>query len=56
MKLLKKNAQDMSSQLKEQLYTVKSSLRAINNMLSDAAYNENLLKERINKITIILML
>jgi len=55
MKLLKQNAEDMNNLLK-QLYTVKSAFRAINNMLSDAAYNKSLLKERLSKITIKLML
>jgi hypothetical protein len=54
MKLFKQNKEDMTNLLK-QLYTVKSSLKAINNMLLNAAYNESLLKERVSKITIILM-
>jgi len=56
MKLFKQNTEDTTNLLKQQLYAVKSSFRAINNMLLDVAYNETLLKERISKITIILML
>jgi hypothetical protein len=56
MKLFKQKGEDMTNLLKQQLYTAKSYFRAINNMLLDDAYNESLLKERISKITIILML
>jgi hypothetical protein len=56
MKLFKQNAEDTTNLLKQQLNTVKSYFRAINNMLLDVAYNESLLKERISKITIILTL
>ena len=37
--------------LKQQLSVVRSSLGAVNNTLADAKYNENLMKEEINKIT-----
>jgi hypothetical protein len=43
MKLFKQNAADMTKLLKH-LYTVKSSFRAINNMILDVASNESLLK------------
>ena len=41
----------MTSLLKQQLYVVKSSLGAVNNTLADVEYNENLLKEGINKVS-----
>jgi len=56
MKLFKHNAEDMTNLWKQQLYTVKSSFRAINNMLLDVAYNGSLLKEKMSKITILLTL
>jgi hypothetical protein len=41
----------MSTLLREQLSAVRSSLGAVNNTLADVEYNENLLKEGINKVT-----
>jgi hypothetical protein len=51
IKLFEQNSEDMSTLLREQLSVVRSSLGAVNNTLTDVEYNENLLKEGINKVT-----
>ena len=51
IKLFEHNSEDMSTLLREQLTVVKASLGAVNNTLADMAYNENLLREGISKIS-----
>ena len=51
IKLYEQNSEDMNISLKQQLYVVRSSLGAVNNTLTDAEYNESLLKEGINRVT-----
>jgi len=51
IKLFGQNSGDTTTLLKQQLSVVGSSLGAVNNTLTDAEYNENLLKEGINRIT-----
>ena len=51
IKLFEQNSEDVNSLLKQQLSVVKSSLGAVNNTLVDVAYNENLLKEGVRKVT-----
>jgi len=51
IKLFEQNSEDMSTLLREQLSVVRSSLGAVNNTLADVEYNEKLLKEGINKVT-----
>ena len=48
--LFEQNSEDVNTLLK-QLSVVKSSLGAVNNTLVDVAYNENLLKEGVRKVT-----
>ena len=51
IKLFEQNSEDMNTLLKQQLAVVGSSLGAVNNTLADVEYNENLLKEGVNKVT-----
>jgi hypothetical protein len=51
IRLFEQNSEDMKTLLKQQLSVVRSSLGAINNTLTDVENNENLLKERMNKVT-----
>ena len=51
IKLFEQNSEDTNTLLKQQLSAVRSSLGAVNNTLTDVEYNENLLKEGINRIT-----
>ena len=51
IKLFEQNSEDMDTLLKQQLSVVKLSLGAVSNTLADVAYNENLLKEGISKVT-----
>jgi len=51
IKLFEQNSEVMSTLLREQFTVVKASLGAVNNTLADVAYNENLLREGINKIS-----
>jgi hypothetical protein len=51
IKLFEQNSGDMTALMKQQLLVVKSSLGAINNTLTDVAYNEKLLKDGIHKVT-----
>jgi hypothetical protein len=51
IKLFEQNSEDVNTLLKQQLAVVKSSLGAVNNTLADVAYNENLLKEGVRKVT-----
>jgi hypothetical protein len=51
IKLFEQGSEDMTALTKEQLSVVKSSLGAINHTLIDMAYNEDLMKEGINKVT-----
>jgi hypothetical protein len=47
IKLFEQNSEDMNTLLKQQLFVARSSLRAVNDTLADAEYNESLLKEGI---------
>jgi len=49
--LFEQNSGDTNTLLKQQLSVVRSSLGAVNKTLTDVEYNENLLKEGINRIT-----
>ena len=51
IKLFEQNSEDTNTLLKQQLSVVRSLLGAVNNTLTDVEYNENLLKEGINRIT-----
>jgi len=51
IKLFAQNSEDTNTLLKQQLSVVRSSLGAVNNTLADVEYNENLMKEGINRIT-----
>ena len=50
IKLFEQNSEDMNT-LKHQVSVVRSSLGAVNNTLVDAEYNENLMKEGMNRVT-----
>ena len=50
IKLFEQNSEDMNT-LKQQLSVIRSSLGAVNSTLADIEYNENLMKEGINRIT-----
>ena len=45
IKLFEQNSQDIHKLLKQRLSIVRSSLGAVNNILADVEYNENLIKE-----------
>ena len=51
IKLFEQNSEDTSTLLREQLTVVKTLLGAVNNTLADVAYNENLLRKGISKIS-----
>jgi len=51
IKLFEENSEDINTLLKQQLSVLKSSLGAVNNTLVDVAYNENILREGIRKVT-----
>jgi len=51
IKLFEQNSEDTNTLLNQQLSVVRSSLGAVNSTLTDVEYNENLLKEGINRIT-----
>ena len=51
IKLFEQNSEDTNMLLKQQLSVVRSSLGSVNITLTDVEYNENLLKEGINRIT-----
>jgi hypothetical protein len=51
IKLFEENSEDVNALLKQQLSVVKSSLGAVNNTLTDVAYNEQLMKEGVRKVT-----
>ena len=50
IKHFEQNSEDINALLKQQLSVVKSSLGAVNNTLVDMSYNENLLKEGVDKV------
>ena len=51
IKLFEQNSEDTNMLFKQQLSVVRSSLGAVNNTFTDVEYNENLLKEGINRVT-----
>ena len=51
IKLFEQNSEDTNMLLRQQISVVRSSLGAVNNPLADVEYNENLMKEGINRIT-----
>jgi len=51
IKLFEQNSEDINTLLRQQLSVVRSSLGAVNNILADVEYNENLLKEGISRVT-----
>lgn len=51
IKAFEQNSGDLTTLMKEQVSVMKSSLGALNNTLSDVAYNENLLREGMNKVS-----
>ena len=51
IKSFEQNSYDTNMLLKQQPSAVRSSLGAVNNTLADVEYNENLMKEWINRIT-----
>ena len=51
IKLFEQNSEEMNTLLKQQLSVIRLSLGAVNSTLADVEYNENLMKEGINRIT-----
>ena len=50
-KLFEQNSECTNTLLKQQLSIVRSSLGAVNNILADAEFNENLMNEGISRVT-----
>ena len=51
VKLFEQNSEDTNTLLKQQISVIRSSLGAVNYTLADVEYDENLLKEGINRVT-----
>jgi len=48
--LFEQNSEDTNTLLRHQISVVRSSLGAVNNTLADVVFNENLMKEGMNRV------